>query len=390
MNDMSLPIADVLEAQVDAKPSCFLTENHHIYATDLEERVYLSTDDQEILSKTIRDIFLKLKQSQHADPILIGVIPFDTTKPATLNFYRHYRKIEKTTFDDQQYISHYPCIEFHQQQRLVQQTHFNQMIDLALQQFASHHLQKVVLSQAIDFELVKPENPFALGMILAQKNPQAFSFVVPVEGGAHLLGASPELLISKQGKSIRSNPLAGSRPISHDGGVNQHRVHELYHSAKDLYEHRIVVDSVLSNLRPYCTQLKFSDPPEIIKTSTMLHLSTVFEGQLKSEQANALQLALALHPTPAICGSPTALAKDFILKNEGYDRHYYTGLVGWMDSNGNGEWVVTIRCGLLSEKRIRLYAGAGIVTGSEAELEWNETEAKMQTILKTLNVKVAF
>lgn len=391
MNDVSLAIDDALKAKlkvkVDTRSSCFLTENYRIYASDLEETVRLAAADQETLIKTIGDIFSKLKQTKNDDPILIGVIPFDTSKPSTLNIYRQYQKIAKTEFTDQQQIT-YPGLQLSQQKRLVQRAHFDQAIDLALQQFASNHLQKIVLSQAIDFDLAAPQNPFALGQTLAQKNPQAFSFVVPVEGGAHLLGASPELLISKQGQAIRSNPLAGSRPKSHDEEVNRCRVQELYDSAKDRYEHQIVVDSVLSNLQPYCAELKVSNPPEVLRTSTMLHLSTVFDGQLKSIQANALQLALSLHPTPAICGSPTALAKDFILKHEGYDRHYYAGLVGWMDADGNGEWVVTIRCGLLNDQKIRLYAGAGIVIGSEAELEWNETEAKMQTILKTLNANM--
>lgn len=83
-----------------------------------------------------------------------------------------------------------------------------------------------------------------------------------------------------------------------------------------------------------------------------------------------------------MCGTPTQLAKDFILQHEGYERGYYTGLVGWMDAEGNGEWVVTIRCGLLNDKKLRLYAGAGIVEGSDPESEWRETEDKMKTILR--------
>lgn len=113
----------------------------------------------------------------------------------------------------------------------------------------------------------------------------------------------------------------------------------------------------------------------------MLHLSSIFTGQLRQGAADALNLALDLHPTPAVCGTPTDLAKNFIIENENYDRHYYTGLVGWMDSKGNGEWVVTIRCGLLFDNRMTLYAGAGIVKGSDADAEWHETESKLQTIL---------
>lgn len=384
MNDMSLSIDYAFEPIQNCKSSCFLTKNYQIYTSELIETVRLAAENQEKLLTNIKNIFRRLSQDKATNPVLVGAIPFDTTQPSTLNIYRQHQKKNTESVQNLAKHQHHSLI-LNGQQRLVAREHFAKKIDEALQLFEKNNLEKVVLSQAVDFELEHPQDPYTLVQTLAQKNAHAFSFAIPVEGNAYLLGASPELLISKQDQMVRSNPLAGSRPLSDDEHINQARIHDLYASAKDLYEHQIVVDSVFKHLQPFCQNLSVLEKPEILKTTTMMHLSTVFEGQLKSKQTNALELALSLHPTPAICGAPTQLAKDFILKHEGYDRHYFAGLIGWMDAQGNGEWVVTIRCGLLTEKNLRLYAGAGIVQGSEAELEWNETEAKMQTLLKTLN-----
>ncbi|MBJ9986745.1 isochorismate synthase [Acinetobacter sp. S40] len=385
MNDMSLSIDYAFEPIQNCKSSCFLTKDYQLYTSELIETVRLAAENQEKLLTTIQNIFSRLSQDKATNPVLVGAIPFDTAQPSTLNIYRQHQKQYAESVNDLAKHQKDHSLTLNGQQRLVAREHFAKKIDEALQQFEKNNLEKIVLSQAVDFELKHPQNPYTLVQTLAQKNAHAFSFAIPVEGNAHLLGASPELLIFKQDQVVRSNPLAGSRPLSDHEHINQTRIHDLYASVKDLYEHQIVVDSVFKHLKPFCQDLSLSEKPEILKTTTMMHLSTVFEGQLKSKQTNALELALSLHPTPAICGAPTQLAKDFILKHEGYDRHYFAGLVGWMDAEGNGEWVVTIRCGLLTENNLRLYAGAGIVKGSEAELEWNETEAKMQTLLKTLN-----
>ncbi|WP_343682060.1 isochorismate synthase [Acinetobacter baylyi] len=382
MNDMNLSIDHAIELNINLESSCFLTKDYRLLASDLAEVVKLAACDYEKLSQTITDSFQKLKKDPNANPILVGAIPFDTTQASSLNIYRNHRKQRQLVISSK--ITHSP-LSISNQKPLIKPQDFAHTINIAIDQFRCDQLEKVVLSQAVDFELSQSQNPFDLVDTLAKENPHAFSFAIPVEDNAYLLGASPELLISKNDLTVRSNPLAGSRPLSEDENINQSRIHELYASEKDLNEHQIVVDSVLENLKPFCQKLKVLEKPEILKTATMLHLSTVFDGQLKKQSDNALQLALALHPTPAICGSPTEPAKQFILEHEGYDRHYFAGLVGWMDAQGNGEWAVTIRCGLLNDKKIRLYAGAGIVMGSQAELEWSETEVKMQTLLKTLS-----
>lgn len=368
----------------DNKTACFFTKEYHLVANDLFETLSLPAKNLDQLQQQITQSFNKLKHESGAKPILIGAIPFDTSQPSSLNIYRQHTK-NTARFDTE--IAKLKPLEVRNKKQVVEYSYFTKMIETALDHFSQQRLDKIVISQVADFELLNQKKATDLAMTLSVQNPFAYSFVVPVDQGRYLFGASPELLLAKENLNVRSNPLAGSRPRSEDKEVNECLEEELRNSDKDLYEHKIVVDSILKNLTPWCHQLNYSKQPEILKTPTMLHLSSVFQGTLKNNQNqnDALSIALALHPTPAICGSPTHLAKDFILAHEGYDREYYAGLVGWMDAEGNGEWVVTIRCGLLNKSSIRLYAGAGIVAGSDADLEWNETEAKMQTMLNTLS-----
>lgn len=366
----------------DNKTACFFTKEYHLIAKDLFETISIPADNLAQLKQYIHEAFDSLKNQAGSNPILMGAIPFDTSQPSSLNIYSQHTKSPVCHSD---FLKLHP-FEVGQKKQIIQYEYFKGLIENALDRFSNKELDKIVLSQVADFELFKYQNINDLVMTLSTQNPLAYSFVVPVNHGRYLFGASPELLISKQGHQIHSNPLAGSRPRNQDPILNQQSIDELQHSVKDLYEHRIVVESILEHLSPWCSQLNYSKQPDILHTPTMLHLSSTFEGTLKDDKkADALSVALSLHPTPAICGSPTQLAKEFILKHEGYDREYYAGLVGWMDAEGNGEWVVTIRCGLLDQKNIRLYAGAGIVEGSDADSEWHETEAKMQTMLNTLS-----
>jgi isochorismate synthase len=112
----------------------------------------------------------------------------------------------------------------------------------------------------------------------------------------------------------------------------------------------------------------------------MWHLGTRIVGELQDDDASALELALALHPTPAVCGHPGTAAKAFIERHEGFQRNYFAGLVGWMDLHGDGEWAVTIRCAEIAANQVTLFAGAGIVAGSDPRLELAETQAKLATM----------
>lgn len=370
------------------KFSCFSTKNYHLTVNDFVKTINTPAASITLFNEEIEKCFDEMKKQGYQNPILIGAIPFDITQECSLNFYADYQKTPQKSSTIYS-LGEGNNVEVINKSLLIQRKKFEGAVQLALDAFETKKVKKVVLSQAIEYEFNHQQKPENLLDALLKQNPNAYNFIIPVEQNHYILGASPELLLSKQDRIVNSNPLAGSRPRSHISEKNLASKQELHHSEKDQNEHRIVVENILKNLVSYCVELKVSEFPDILETSTMLHLSSEFQGVLRRQAPNALNLALELHPTPAVCGSPTDAAKQFILDHEGYDRHYYTGLVGWMDSDGNGEWVVTIRCGLLSKNKIRLYAGAGIVEGSDAEAEWFETEAKMKTMLNIFNSNTA-
>lgn len=227
---------------------------------------------------------------------------------------------------------------------------------------------------------------------LAEHNKHGYTFAVNLpkdenEYSKTLIGASPELLVSRHGMQVISNPLAGSRPRSEDPVEDKRRAEELLSSPKDLHEHAVVVESVAAALRPYCHILHVPEKPSVIHSEAMWHLSTEVKGELKDPNTSSLELAIALHPTPAVCGTPMEEAREAIQKIEPFDREFFTGMLGWSDLNGDGEWIVTIRCAEVQENTLRLYAGAGVVAESKPEDELAETSAKFQTMLKALGLR---
>ncbi|MGO1473332.1 MAG: isochorismate synthase [Psychrobacter sp.] len=368
------PVGD----QTEQDFSCFSTNDYHLIATDFSHTLTTPASALADFNQDIEACFKKMKDEGCKNPILMGAIPFDITNNTLLNFYHSYDKSDKKP---QRSASIKNKTQMVQKSLLVEQDKFESVVNHALETFKTTELKKIVLSQAIDFRFDGSQNLAFYLAALLEKNPTAYNFVIPIDEHQYLLGASPELLLSKKSRTVKSNPLAGSRPKLDALEHNQQNQQELHDSIKDQNEHRIVVENISRNLVSDCVELKISEFPDVLETATMFHLSSTLQGILKEKSPNALNLALKLHPTPAVCGTPTPLAKKFILDNEGYDRGYYSGLVGWMDAEGNGEWVVTIRCGLLNDTNLRLYAGAGIVEGSDPESEWLETQAKMKTIL---------
>ncbi|GIJ42515.1 isochorismate synthase [Micromonospora andamanensis] len=267
-------------------------------------------------------------------------------------------------------------------------------VERAVARIAGLSQHKVVLSRAIDVITAEPTRVRDVVRSLLSGEPDAYVFAVPVgtvRAGARrvLVGASPELVIRRIGRSVLSNPLAGSAPRSADPVEDRRRAWKLQHSPKDLLEHRIVVDAVTQALRPFCAALDVPDRPSVIRTSRMWHLSTKVRGVLADPLPNALELAAALHPTPAVCGWPTAVARQVIAESETFDRQYYTGLTGWMNESGDGEWVLALRCAELADTQLRLYAGAGVVSGSDPASELAETTAKFHTFLAAIGLEDA-
>lgn len=253
----------------------------------------------------------------------------------------------------------------------------------AVRRIRAGELRKVVLARTIEVAADRTFDPRRLAHRLRAVDPHAFSFIAPADGGV-LVGATPELLVSRQGSEVRANPLAGSAPRSGDKAEDRANADALAASAKNREEHAIVVEAIASALRPRCATLTWDPEPVLLETANVWHLSTRFRGRLAEPTPSALELALALHPTPAIAGAPTDAALAAIAQLEAFPRGAYAGPVGWVDADGNGVWAIALRCALLSGDRATLYAGAGIVGASEPDDEVDETDRKFRAFLDAL------
>lgn len=260
----------------------------------------------------------------------------------------------------------------------------------ALRWIEAGRLQKVVLGRSLEVRSDPPLDADAIvGGLLADR-PGRYVFQVPLSAdpdGPVLLGASPELLVSRRGRAVRSLPLAGSVPRSPDAADDALGVRALLGSAKDRREHAFVVEAIVDALALVCDGV-VADEPRIVSTDTLHHLGTRIGGTLAAGVAapSALHLAQLLHPTPAIGGAPTDAALRAIDDLEDEDRGPLTGVVGWVDADGDGEFAIAIRAGVLDGNRLRLYAGAGIVAGSDPDTEVRETGAKLATMLKAVGL----
>jgi isochorismate synthase len=258
----------------------------------------------------------------------------------------------------------------------------------AVERMWKGEFSKVVLARTLALTgSAAPDLP-AWAQRLARRDPAGYTFALPTAPGKTLLGASPELLVSRRGDRLVSNPLAGSTPRSADLAEDVRRATALLQSAKDLHEHAVVVDAVHQAMAPYCSTITVPPKPTLIRTATMWHLSTTVTGVLAHPEVSALEVACALHPTPAVCGTPTALARTVIQETEPFDRGFFTGMVGWGNAEGDGEWVVTIRCAEAEARTLRLYAGAGVVASSDPGAETDETAAKFRTFLNAVGAEL--
>ena len=243
-------------------------------------------------------------------------------------------------------------------------------------------LRKVVLARTIEVE-GRAFDPRRLAHRLRAVDPHAYTFIAPAGDGL-LVGASPELLVARHGSEVRANPLAGSAPRSGDPVTDRGNADRLIASAKDREEHAVVVEAVASTLEPLCSTLVWDPEPVLQETPNVWHLSTRFRGHLREPAPTALELAVALHPTPAVGGAPAEAALAALAQLEGFDRGCYAGPVGWVDAAGNGEWAIALRCALLHGERATLYAGAGIVGASDPDAEVDETDRKFRAFLDAL------
>lgn len=255
------------------------------------------------------------------------------------------------------------------------------MVSRALVDLDAAELEKIVLARRLSLQWSGPLRSHAVLKALRGYGVGCYKFWMQAPSQAAFVGASPERLYLRRGRHIESEALAGTRSRGTDQTADDQLAQELLTSAKERYEHSLVLRSVREPLTPLCRQLQ-GGPVGIRKVAHVQHLSTEFSGTLDEGVCDADILA-ALHPTAAVAGAPRSRATAMIAEIERFDRGWYAGPVGWVSAD-SAEFAVGIRSALVHGDRVDLYAGAGIVSGSDPVAEWEETETKMQSMIRIL------
>ena len=250
-------------------------------------------------------------------------------------------------------------------------------VETAVERINNKELDKVVLARDLNARADENLDSRYLLNKLSDSYPECWTF--SVDG---LIGATPELLIRRNGDSVLSRVLAGT--IKRDeSATDSELATTLLQSGKDLDEHEFAVSSVATSLALHCTDMNVPKTPKVLRLANVAHLATDISGTLV-DAAPALVLAGSLHPSAAICGTPTGRAKSLIQELEQMDRNRYTGPVGWINSKGDGELGIALRCAEIKENTARLFAGCGIVSGSTPEDELIESNAKFSAMRDAL------
>jgi menaquinone-specific isochorismate synthase len=245
-------------------------------------------------------------------------------------------------------------------------------------------LRKVVLARDLFASATEPIDARAVLRRLSHRYPDCFTFAC--DG---LIGATPELLVRRAGRQVSALVLGGTAPRGGDPAQDEALGSELLASAKNAEEHAYAVASIRDALRPLCDVLDVEARPALLKLPNLQHLGTHVRGTLTDSGApkSALALAAAVHPPAAVCGTPPGAALELIRELEQMDRERYAGPVGWVDAEGNGEWGIALRCAQLSGRTARLFAGCGIVAGSDPAAELAETMVKFQPMRGALEAE---
>ncbi|HET6613805.1 MAG TPA: isochorismate synthase [Kofleriaceae bacterium] len=248
-------------------------------------------------------------------------------------------------------------------------------IDAALAAIAGEQAQKLVAARVTRIKAAAAIDPLAVIASLGRRHQTCFRFSI-TRGEATFVGATPEMLIARRDREVMSEALAGSVAAGSDGAA-------LFDSDKNRREHAFVVSSITGALRPFCSRITWPRDPAPHPLRHVIHLRTPITATL-SGPTHILELAGAIHPTPAVGGIPTERALEWIADTENEPRGWYAAPVGWIDQHGDGQLVVAIRSALISGRDATLYAGAGIVDGSVPDDEYDETAIKERAILDAL------
>ena len=258
-------------------------------------------------------------------------------------------------------------------------------VDQILAGIRKGELEKAVLARILDVELSHSVRAPELLARLRRENGRAHVFLFEPDPGRILLGAAPEILAELRGGRFHATAVAGSISRGADPDADSELAARLRASGKDMEEHRHTVEVMRDALTPLVSGLEVDPEPGVLTLARIQHLETGFRGRT-NPGVDVLSLVEALHPTPAVCGRPRDRALELIRRCEPFHRGWYSGPVGWVDTAGEGDFVPALRSAVGNGTRWRLFAGAGIVEGSDPELEWEETGLKFEPALRALGV----
>jgi len=269
------------------------------------------------------------------------------------------------------------------QPSLCERERWRERVERARSMVLRSALQKVVLARRIEIEAPSIINPMPIIDAARRTRADCFNFWLGREGTS-FLGSTPELLVRVEGQTVTSGALGGSAPRGANDEEDRVLGDSLLASAKNLEEHEYVVSAVRSALESVAGPLYSVERPRLMRLPEVQHLYTPVQGRLR-ERRSALEVAGLLHPTPAVCGVPRQTARAIIEREEAH-RGWYSGAVGWMDTGGGGEFAVALRSALIDGSRMFLWAGAGIVAGSDPEAEFAETETKFSALFRSPSI----
>ncbi|MDY2978934.1 MAG: isochorismate synthase [Lawsonella sp.] len=380
---------------------------HHLHSRPRTAPDFLlSRATGSVRTKGVKETFSSVAAAREAlasgrAEMIVGALPFTPGAPAALSSPRQIIRSDAPLE---------PPAFFRVQQMRARITAFSptasehrRRVQQAVEAIRDGVADKIVLARAVNVSADEELDPQLIAARLLDGSPRQEAYLADLSpagadyAGHWLVGSSPELLVSRRGNRISSHPLAGSLARHSDRQLDAQAARALRTSAKDIAEHRYVTLALDEALRPLCSNLDIPDTPSLTSTKEMWHLGTHITGTLAetvphgstavSSLPTALDLAELLHPTPAVGGWPRQEALKFIA-DSGEERRFYAGTVGWCDAEGNGDWVVAIRCAELdlAHNSATAWAGGGIVVDSRPSDEVQETRDKLRTILRALGI----
>ena len=260
---------------------------------------------------------------------------------------------------------------------------WHRMVSGTLRRISDGEAEKVVLARTMEVAPSVPVEPVDLVTALWEENHGSYVFLFEPEAGSALVGATPETIATLVNGVVRSNAVAGSMAVGDDSVETAQFARELYNSEKERAEHDCVVRDMVARLSALGCTVRRDVAPHVLTLARIQHLETKIAATVPDGLA-LLDILASLHPTPAVCGTPRNVALSILTENEVFDRGWYAGPVGWFAADGKGIFVPALRSAVSTGSSWRLFAGGGIVAGSNPVLEWEETELKFQPVLRAM------